>query len=435
MRKKAKKHIKISDKIEKTDTKPTTEKIEKTDFKSTNVKNNQIIPWIVFLFSISIVLISFISVIFPALILVSDTVKIPGVDPVTPEPYETGVWSGGVIISSIITFGLAFLYFKKKLPEFLSSLFSKLFSFEISKKIAFIALLVLLIIYISASTAELSSQEIFEDYAGVKNRLDSWSPDQMMNSFEPHVRYFFIKSSTILFGNDRVVPLLASVSLLIVTYFFTKTITQKRFAGIVSVVILMQSNVFLIYDTTVSYTNFWILFYLLSLYLVYRFWQLSPVSFLLSIPSKALTAAFLPMSIYFILRSNISRKQKMITAGITAGMILAGGAATLGGVSTTGTEEEFNAKEFLMGFTSFSYQLRFDGLIMLFMIPLMLGLFLVSRSGIKHGESIMVFIAGMLLIAPILTGFTNQTNQPYRFVPLVVFFAIGVGVLLSKRQA
>jgi len=423
VRKKAKKNIKTSDKI------------EKTDINSTKVKKNQIIPLIVFIFSISIVLISYTSVIFPALILVSDTVKIPGIDSVTPDPYETGVWSGGVIITSIFTIGLAFLYFKNKLPSFLSSLFSKIFAFEISKKSAVIILLALLIIYTSASSAELSSQEIFEDYTDVKNRLDNWSPDQMMNSFEPHVRYFLLKASTVLFGNDRVVPLLASVSLLVVTYFLTKTITQKRFAGIVSVVILMQSNVFLIYDTTVSYTNFWILFYLLSLYLVYRFWPLSPVSYLLSIPSKALTAAFLPMSLYFILRSNISRKQKMITVGITAGIILAGGVASIGGFSTTQeTEEEFNGKEFWMGFTSFSYQLRFDGLVMIFMIPLIVGLFLVSRSGMKHGESIMVFISGMLLIAPILTGFTNQTNQPYRFVPLVVFFAIGVGVLLSKRQ-
>jgi hypothetical protein len=261
------------------------DKVEKTKIESTNVKNNQLIPWIVFLFSISIVLISFTSVMFPALILVSDTVKIPGIDSVTPDPYETGVWSGGVILTSIIIFVLAFLYFKNKLPEFLLALFTKLFLFEISKKIAFITLLVLLIIYISSSYVELSSQEIFADYIGVKNRLDSWSPDQIINSFEPHVRFFFIKSSMVMFGNDRVVPLLASTALLIVTYFLTKTITQKRFAGIVSVVILMQSNVFLIYDTTVSYTNFWILFYLLSLYLVYRFWPLSPVSYLLSIPS------------------------------------------------------------------------------------------------------------------------------------------------------
>jgi len=397
--------------------------------------NSTIVPWIVFLFSISVVLISFISVIFPALILVSNTPEIPGINPVTPEPFENGVWSVGVIISSVITFSLTFLYFKNKLPKFVKSLFEKIFTFEISKKSAVVVLLVLLIIYTAASSTELSSQEIFEDYNGVKNRVDSWSIGEI-NSFEPHVKYFFIKASTVLFGNDRVVPLLASVSLLIVTYFLTKTITQKRFAGIVSVVILMQSSVFLTYDTTVSYTNFWILFYVLSLYLVYRFWPLSPISYLLSIPSKALTAAFLPMSIYFILRSEISRKQKMITAGITAGIILVGGIASIGGISTTqGTEEEFNEKEFWMGFTSFSYQLRSDGLVILFMIPLIIGLFLVSRSGIKHGESVMVLISGMLLIAPILTGFTNQTNQPYRWVPLIVFFSIGVGVLLSKRQA
>lgn len=424
MKKKIKKYVESSDKV------------EKLGIKHSKPKNNHIITWIVFLFSISIVLISFVSVIFPALIQVSDTVIIPGIDPITPNPYETGVWSLGVIVSSIITFGLLFLYFKNKLPNFLQSLFTKLFTFEISKKSAFVILLVLLIIYISASSAELSSQKYYEDYTGVKNRIESWSPDQTINSFEPHVRYFFLKASTVLFGNDRVIPLLASTALLVVTYLITKTITQKRFAGIISVVILMQSNVFLAYDTTVAYTNFWILFYLLSLYLVYRFWFLSPVSYILSILSKFLTAVFLPMSVYFILRSNIPRKQKMIIAGITAGIILAGGTTSIGNFSATSeTDEEFNPEEFWMGFVSFSYQLRFDGIVMLFMIPLMVGLFLVSKSGIKHGESVMVFISGILLIAPILTGFTNQTNQPYRFVPLVVFFAIGVGVLLSKRQA
>ncbi len=423
MKKKPKKNFKTVDEVKENDLNP----IKK--------KNNQIIPWIVFLFSISIVLISFVSVIFPALILVSGTTVIPGINPVTPDPFEPGVWSFGVVISGVITLGLAFLYFKQKLPNFLSVLFLKIFTFEISKKTAFVILLVLLIIYLSASSVELSSQESFEDYAGVKNRVDSWPPNKI-SSFEPHVKYFFLKASTVLFGNDRVIPLLASAALLIVTYFLTKTITQKRFAGIISVVILLQSNLFLVFDTTASYTNFWILFYVLSLYFVYKFWPLSPVSYLLSIPSKALTAVFLPMSIYFILRSDISRKQKIIIAGITTGIICAGGIASIGGFSTTsGTNEEFDAKEFWMGFTSFSYQLRFDGLVILFMIPLMVGLFLVSRSGIKHGESIMVFLAGMLLIAPILTGFTNQTNQPYRFVPLVVFFAIGVGVLLSKRPA
>jgi hypothetical protein len=393
------------------------------------------VSWMVFLFSISVVLISFVPVIFPG-ILVIDTIKIPGVDEVGPDPFEPGLWAGGVFFANIVIFSLLILYFKKKLPKSILSTFSRLFSFEISEKIALISLLVLLIIYTSTSFGELSYEEDLEDYQGVKNRLQTWSIEQAFSSFEPHVRYFLLDLSMMVFGNYKVLPLLASIALLITTYFVTKEISQKRFAGIVAVIILMQSSVFLTYDTTVSYTNFWILFYLISLFAVYKFWPLSPVSYLLSISAKPLTVVFLPMSIFFILRSQISKKQKILTAGVTAVIIIAGGVAVMGSsLSPTQTEEEFNAKEFWMGFTSFSYQLRFDGLVILFMIPLMIGLFIASKNGIKHGESIMILIAGMLLIAPILTGITNQTNQPYRFVPLVVFFAMGVGVLLSKRQA
>jgi len=167
---------------------------------------------------------------------------------------------------------------------------------------------------------------------------------------------------------------------------------------------------------------------------VYRFWPLSPISYLVSIPAKALTIAFLPMSIYFVLRSDISKRNKIIV-GLAATLIIVvvGIAATYNSADTI--QEKFDAKEFWQGFTSFSYQLRSDGLVLLFMIPLMVGLFVLSKRGVKHGESIMVLISGMLLVAPILTGFTTQTNQPYRFVPLVVFFAIGVGVLLSKIES
>ncbi len=396
-----------------------------SDTKST------IIPWIVFLFSISIVLVSFISVIFPALILASDTVKIPGIETVTPDPFETGIWSGGVIVTIIVIFSLALLHHNKKISP-LSALFEKIFVFEISKKVSVIIMAIMLTIYISVSAGELSTLETLDDYVGVKDRLETWSFDSI-SSFEPHVRYFLLSSSMVLFDNYKIAAFLASIILIITTYLITTTITQKRFAGIVSAIILMQSSIFLTYDTTVSYTNFWTLFYLLSLYAVYRFWPLSPVAYLLSIPSKALTVAFLPMSIYFILRSNISKKKKIIIAGMTLAIILVGGIASM--ESFSATLEGFNTKEFKMGFTSFAYQLRSDGIVVLFMIPLIVGLFIVSRKGIRHGETMMVLISGMLLIAPIITGFTAQTNQPYRFVPLVVFFAIGVGILLSKRQA
>lgn len=391
------------------------------------------IPWLVFLFSISIVLISFVSVMFPA-ILSSDVPDILGLPMVGPNQFEAGMWAIPLIISNGIVFGIFAAYKKGKLPKNIEKNLKNIFNYEISKKTAFVVMIVLVVIYAAYAAAELGMQEKLEDYAAVKNRVDTWNISQVSNVSEPHVNYFFLKASMILFGNYKVIPLLASIALLVTTYFLTKQITQKRFAGIVAVIILLQSSLFLTYDTTVSYTNFWVLFYLLSLYLLYRFWPLSPISYLVSIPAKALTVMFLPMSIYFILRSTISKRNKIIVALSTIAIIAIAGIAAVSNLGEA-EQEKFDAKEFMMGFTSFSYQLRSDGLILMFMIPLIIGLFIVSRYGIRHGESIMVLISGILLISPILTGFTNQTNQPYRFMPLVVFFAIGVGVLLSKRES
>ena len=404
------------------------------------------IPLIVFLFTIAIVLISFVSVIFPALIVGSNTLVISGIQPVLPSLFEFGVWSYGVIISSVVVFGLLYLFYKNKLPSSVSKLFKKIFNLEVSKKTTFITLVVILVIYVGFTTHELWLQETWNDYEPIKKRLHTsiisnrWTIEDAINDNpnypkdEPHVTYTLLLISLKLFGNDKVVPFLASISLLVTTYFITTKITQKRFAGIVAVVIIIQSNLFLTYDTSATYTNFWVLFYLLSLYAVYRFWPLSPISYLISIPAKALTVLFLPMSIYFVLRSNISKRSKIVITSSTVAIIAVIGIAAMSMNFGETTKESFDGKEFWMGFTSFSYQLRSDGLVLLFMIPLVSGLFILSKRGVKHGESIMILISGMLLIGPILTGFTIQTNQPYRFIPLIVFFAIGVGILLSKRE-
>jgi len=423
---------------------PDTKK-EHPDIESENKfikKRPNFVGWTVFLFTISIVIISLISVVFPALIASNNsTVKALeefGIVLIEVDAYQTGIWGGSLLAVNFIVFVIAVLYFKKRLPESFTKAIDFVFSFEVSKKVAFIALAALLVIYVGASAGELAVEEEWEDYIGLKQRVDNWSPDQVATQFEPHVRYFLLWSSLLLFGNYAVIPFLASISLVLLTYFFTVKLTKKRFAGLVSAAILLQSNIFLTYDTTVSYTNFWIVFYLLSLYLIFKAWPLSPVSYFLSIPSKAMTVMFLPMSLFFIYRTNISRIKKIIIAASTTAIILAGLiAASVYGINLSagaGTQEEFDTDEFWLGFTSFSYQLRFDGLVLLFILPLTVGLYIASRHGFKHAESMLVFLGGILLTAPLLTGFTDQTNQPYRFVPFVVFFAISVGVLLSKRK-
>jgi len=430
--------------LSKTSKNEKNEKNEKTPnyFKNKLTQRGTVwISWTIFIFTISTVLISLVSVVFPALIASrNSTIKNLqdiGVVLFEIDPFQVGIGAGTLIVVNILVFiGLA-LYFKKRLPKNFKKLIDFIFNFEISKKISAIVIIIFLSIYVVFSFEELTTEEEWEDYAGVKQRLERWSPDQVTSGFEPHVKYFMHWSSMILFGHYTVIPFIASLSLLLLTYFFTTEISNKRFAGIVAFIILLQSNLFLTYDTTVSYTYFWILFYLFSLYVLYKAWPLSPVAYLASIFSKALTATFLPMSLFFIFRSKISKTSKVIvvstsTALILAGIFVSSTGANIGGIA--GEQEEFDWDEFMLGFTSFSFQLRFDGLILVFILPLIVGLFIASIHGIQHADSIMVLIGGILFLAPLLTGFTELTNQPYRFIPLVVFFAIGVGILLSKKK-
>ena len=404
-------------------------------------KKQNYVSWAVFLFTVSIVLISLTSVVFPAFIASGHTtikeLEAIGIEMTQPSSVELGVWARPLLAANIVVFVIAFLYFKQKLPIGIKSKIDFIFNFEASKKVTIIVILVLLAIYVASSAGELWEVEEWEDYPPLKQRIEIWSFDQIGTSFETHVKYFLTWASMELFGSYRTIPFIASIALLITTYFITKEITGKRFAGIISLVILLQSNLFLTYDTTVSYTNFWILFYLLSLFLIYKFWPISPFFYIISLSSKPLTALFLPMALYFILSSKISRNKKIIiTSLITVLVFGAASVAMANNANLTGstTPGEFSSDDFWLGFTSFSYQLRFDGVVLVFLLPLIVGLFLASKRGIYHANSMMVMMGVILLIAPFLTGFTELTNQPYRFVPFVVFFAIGVGVLLSKSR-
>jgi len=98
-----------------------------------------------------------------------------------------------------------------------------------------------------------------------------------------------------------------------------------------------------------------------------------------------------------------------------------------------GSDLDFDPRDFRSGLTAFSSEFRFDGLIVIFLLPLVVGLFIASQKGMKNADSVMVLIMGMLFLAAIIPGFTTFPNTPYRFMPLVIFFAIGVGTLLSKR--
>jgi hypothetical protein len=95
----------------------------------------------------------------------------------------------------------------------------------------------------------------------------------------------------------------------------------------------------------------------------------------------------------------------------------------------------FKPFQFWLGFTVLASQLRFDYFFILTFLPLIIGLFIMSRKGIKAADSILVLFLGTILSGTVLVLLTDfYVILPYRFVPLLVFFSIGTGIFLSKKN-
>ncbi len=405
---------------------------------NTNVKKYSKISWVVFTFTISIVLISSIPVIFPALF--SEVFFIPkseGIGIPTQfeiDPFEFGILAIPLIVTNFSVLMFFFLIRNNQLNEKIKTLTK----FQVSQKISIIIVIILIGIYISISYSDIGfgsyHAEIDEEYVDwdrLKNRIinmQSIWPDQLTS--EPHFKHTLLKISQIIFGNFYVIPYMSSIGLLIITYLFTSKITNNRIAGIISLVLVLQSNLFLTFDTSATYASFWIMLYLLSLYAMIKTWPLSPMFYLLALFTKLSVILYGPMSLFVILNSEISKQRKIIITISTSliFLVLLGYGSTQDLVKT-----DLDWNDFWIGFTAFAFQLRLDGLVVVFLLPLTIGLFIKSKTS-KYSTSILILIGGILLISPITSGLLNETNQPYRYLSLVVFFAVGVGLLFSKAK-
>lgn len=402
--------------------------------KQADTKKPDVVTWIVFVISFGVVIITITSAIFPAVILgsMSEFPKYP----MDLDVYELGVLAYPIIVTNAMLGILAILYIKKKLPPIFSKSIKSTLDFEMSSKRALVAMMVILGIYIGFTANEVFQGEQWEDYTRtVEPKLQTWSTDEFFHIRGNPLSYFLLTTSMSVFGNYKVLAFISSIASSVLVYFIAHTISGKRLAGLVALGIVLSSTIFLTYDTSITYPSFWVLFYLLSLFTVYRAWPLSPVFFMLAILSKPLAILFIPMTLFYTYRSEISQKKKvMIMASygiILAMMVLMPYFSTVSFAANI----TFDSHEFWSGFTTISSHFRFDGFILIFLLPLVVGLFVLARNGNRSAESVMVLILGMLLLAPVISGLSTYTNNPYRFVPLVFFFAMGVGMIFSSRAS
>ena len=392
------------------------------------------VSFVVFVITLVVVGLNYVSLFFPALIVTSITDFEGNVDPLEP-----GVWVTPILIANISIFCFFILYYKQKLPNLVLRLIKFILNFEVSKKWTMIVIVIILGGYIAFTVGELDDYEgdIWTDFSNIEKMIEEFPfVEGIGNLPVVYVQNFLLYTSHTVFHDVKVIPFVASISLLLLTYFFTVKICNKRFSGVVAMLVLLQSHTFLRYDTVASYSYFWVLFYLLSLYLVYKKWYLSHIAFILSIFSKLLTLAFLPMVLFFAYRVELAQKNKIriiilyiVIIGTITSILFVGIEAKI--LASTA----FDYVDFWNGFTTLSYQLRFDVLVVLFLLPLVVGLFLKSRKGTKIADSISILIMGVLLSVPLLAGFTDYDAHQYRYVPLLVFFAIGAGVLFAKNHS
>ena len=401
-------------------------------------KSSKILYHLVFFTTLSIVVFSLFAIIFPSFLM---TTFYPYTTNL--QPFESSVWLVPIVSSNSILLVIGFAYYRKKLPLQIYKGIEFILNFEISKKTALLTGIIILVVYIGFSLPELAIDEAtqYDDWGVLESALKIWpstdSDDIYINEQNTrYVRMLLLDASSDLFQNIKLLPFVASILLVVVTFFLTYQITQKRFAGIISMVILLQSHTFLHFDTIAVYENFWVLFYVVSLYTINRKWQYSSISYLLSIFSKAFIAVFFLSSLYYICRASISTRKKLYTLASYATSLIVILLVFSFGESIYFDIINISSSEFFLAFNALGYTLRYDLIIVLSLLPLTLGLFFKFRKdNSKKVDSILVLILTALLAGPVISMLTDfYFILPYRFLPLIVFVAVGIGVLLSKKN-
>ena len=404
---------------------------------STDLQSNRIvIP--IFIATIIIIFLIYIPIVFPALFssLVgsySDTIN---------NPFEFGHQAFILIISNVIILGFGFAYYKQKLPIQLQNIVERVRSFEISKKTTIIVFFIIMGIYIGLSAPELFLDEAlqWDDYIVLEKALELGPYGESDNPYiqeqnDRYVRMFLLDTSLNTFQNIKFLPFIASIMVVFFTYLLTTQICQKRFAGIISMIVLLQSNIFLKYDTIAVYENFWVLFYLISLYVLKKGWFLSPIFYILAVFSKAYVAPFFIMTLFSTYRSKINRKTKLAILLSYVVIITTAVVVIFAGETLYPKVFEIDPPSLILGFAATAFQFRSDLFILVMLLPVSIWLFILAKNRLKEADSILFLIFGTILAGPVLVMMTYFYEVlPYRLIPLIVFVAIGIGLFFSKRS-
>ncbi|HXV38140.1 MAG TPA: hypothetical protein VD699_01005, partial [Nitrosopumilaceae archaeon] len=170
--------------------------------------HTKITSYAAFLFTLTIVSLNLISVVFPAFIMTS----------VNPYPsdlnsFELGPLTAPLVAANVILISVGLAYYKKKLPSSIYKLINSFLNFEISKKTALIVAIIILAIYIGLSVPEISINEAdqWPDYQILKQGLEIWPSGESDDIYvreqnDRYVRMVLLSTSQEIFQNIKILP-------------------------------------------------------------------------------------------------------------------------------------------------------------------------------------------------------------------------------------
>ena len=391
---------------------------------------------VVFLFALILVGVSLLSVIFPALILH----EFGHISTDQYDKFDIGNNAILLVVSNVLILSIGYLYKKNKFSSF-SSCINKIRNFEVSKKQSLIAGIIILVVYSAITIPELTIDESsqFPDYRILIEGLDSFPETNSGNMVIDEQNSRFVRMLLLGFSQDflnniKIVPLIFSIILVSISGLVAVEISRRRIAGLITMIILLQGYTFLEYDTIAVYENLWVTFFLLSIYTIHKKWHFSGIFYLLSVFSKAFSTPFLILNIFYVLKSENNSSTKiriLISYGIIILIML--GLFSLGNTIYDDVIQ-IDLNRFMNSLSDFSSQMRFDTFLLIMLLPTIVGLFFVSRTGLKHAESLLFFIPSLLLAGPLVALLTDfYVILPYRFIPLIVFFSISIAIVIFRN--
>lgn len=221
-------------------------------------------------------------------------------------------------------------------------------------------------------------------------------------------------------GNPRIIPFLFSLALIPMTFLFVRQATKSDTAGLLSAVGLVMNPIYLIFDDSAAYHQFWAFFTISSLYLAYRKPILAAPVLLLAIIAKPAALFFIPALMLITYWDRKALVSLCILVVFVSVFTALGGTALAHGYLTMPDPESFQT----------IYWSLTKHTTALFIIPVVLSVIIWQRK-----LSAMLLVS--LLTYLIASMFTTAAIFPYHMIPVVVLINASLAsfiVSIAKRK-